>query len=134
MKRYLPPILLAGDVLAIFMFIFLGQIDHETVNRANPILGALPQVFPFVLCWVAAAWLLGAYKLFQPFSLVTFLGRSLTAWLVAAPLGMVLRALLLGRATIPVPFFLVTLAVGGSFLLGWRVLAGLAVQRSQVSA
>lgn len=126
-------ILLAGDLLALFIFIFIGQLDHETVDQANPILGALPQAASFALPWLVAAALLGAYP--SPSSgptshrgdfpgLPRFLARSLNAWLVAAPLGMVLRALLLGRATIPVPFFLVTMGLGGAFLLGWRLIFG----------
>ena len=41
----------------------------------------------------------------------------LAAWLIAAPLGLLLRALLLGAATLIVPFVLVTLSLGGALLL-----------------
>ncbi len=51
-----------------------------------------------------------------------FLGRSALAWVIAAPIGLVLRMLWLGRGGIPIPFLLVTLAAGGLFLLGWRLI------------
>jgi hypothetical protein len=51
----------------------------------------------------------------------------LIAWRVAAPLGVLLRALVLGRDSIPVTFLIVVLGVGGAFVLGWR-LAYLAVR------
>lgn len=126
-------LLLAGDLLALFLFVFIGQLDHETVDQGNPILGALPQALSFMLPWAIAAMLLGAYPSAshaQAWNWRTLLGRGLNAWLVAAPLGMVLRALLLGRATIPVPFFLVTVGVGGAFLLGWRLIFGLLAGRA----
>lgn len=131
MKPMMRIVLPAGDLLALFLFITIGQADHETLDLANQASRTLVQVGAFFVPWVVAAWLLGAYPRNEPPRPGAFLGRSLNAWLVAAPLGMVLRALLLDRATIPVPFFLVTLGVGGAFLLGWRAIFTV-VQRSIV--
>jgi hypothetical protein len=49
-----------------------------------------------------------------------FFGRSLTAWLVAAPLALLLRALLREQAAIIAIFMVVTIGLGGAFLLSWR--------------
>ena len=49
-----------------------------------------------------------------------FFGRSLTAWLIAAPLALLLRAYLHGQATIIVIFMAITMGLGGAFLLIWR--------------
>jgi hypothetical protein len=62
------------------------------------------------------------------------MGRSLNTWLVAAPLGVLLRAALLGRSVIPTPFLAVTLAVGGLFILGWRLLFRLVLARQAGTA
>jgi hypothetical protein len=53
--------------------------------------------------------------------LTPFLGRSALAWVFAAPIGLFIRMLWLDRGGIPIPFLLVTLAAGGLFLLGWRL-------------
>lgn len=119
MNRVSNLILLIGDVLALSLFVFVGQADHRTVNAANPLLGALPNIASLALPWLITAWLLQAYPR-REWSLRSFLGRSLLAWLIAVPIGLAMRALWLGRGGIPVPFLLVTFAVGGLFLVGWR--------------
>ncbi|MCS6844535.1 MAG: DUF3054 domain-containing protein [Caldilineales bacterium] len=122
MKRSFLPLLLVGDLLALLAFVLVGQADHRTLNAANPVLGALPNTLSLAGPWLVLAWLLRAYPRVgrQP-TAPAFLGRSALAWLVAAPLGLAIRALWLGRGGIPVPFLLVTLGAGGLFLLGWRL-------------
>ena len=51
--------------------------------------------------------------------------------MIAAPIGLVLRMLWLDRGGIPIPFLLVTLAAGGLFLLGWRLVFWLIFLRKQ---
>jgi hypothetical protein len=50
-----------------------------------------------------------------------FLARSLVTWLVAAPLGLLLRALVMERAVVPTAFMAAALGFGGLMLLGWRL-------------
>lgn len=113
--------LLAGDVLTLLLFVYIGQRDHELVDVENPVRGVLLAALPFAIAWVGAALALGAYRVtaadLRP--RVAF-GRVLNAWLVAAPLGIVLRALWLDRAVIPTGFVLAALAFGGAMLLAWR--------------
>lgn len=131
MKRYSNLILAAGDLLALLAFVFVGQADHQTINTANPLLGALPNVAPLAATWLLLAVLLRAYpRAGQQPALAGFLGRSALAWLIAAPIGLVIRMLWLGRGGIPLPFLLVTLAAGGLFLLGWRLVYWLVFLRS----
>jgi len=46
----------------------------------------------------------------------------LNTWLVAAPIGILVRSYALGRAVIPTVFLVATLGFGGAFVLGWRAL------------
>lgn len=115
-------LLAAGDLLALLAFVFVGQADHQTINTASPLVGALPNVVPLAAAWLLVAALLRAFpRPGQPLNLAGFLGRSAAAWVIAAPIGLVIRMLWLGRGGIPIPFLLVTLAAGGLFLLGWRL-------------
>lgn len=111
-------ILLAGDWLALALFVFLGQVDHDVVNAGRWLMQTAVLAAP----WTVVALILNAYGLPQDGALRAFLGRSLLAWLVAAPLGLVLRALLQGQSTIIVAFMLVTMGLGGLFLLAWRLI------------
>lgn len=111
-----PFVLLAGDWLALALFVFLGQVDHDVVDAGRWLL----QVAVLAAPWTVVALILDAHRLPEGGALRAFLSRSLLAWLVAAPLGLVLRAVVQGQATIIVAFMLVTMGLGGLFLLGWR--------------
>jgi hypothetical protein len=123
MKRTSNALLAGGDLLALLAFVLVGQADHQTLSAANPLLGALPNVVSLAVPWFVLAVLLRAYpRGAAPPTLPGFLGRSALAWVIAAPIGLAIRMLWLGRGGIPVPFLLVTLAAGGLFLLGWRLI------------
>src|SRR5690554_4740803 len=119
-KRVMKAILLDGDWLAIGLFVLLGQMDHGMFSAA-----ALPRLLQTTVVlaapWTVVAALMGAHRV-EPDARNKwrFLRRSLTAWLVAAPLALLLRAWLQGQASIIVAFFVVTLGLGGVFLLVWR--------------
>ncbi len=115
-------ILLVGDLTALSLFVYIGQRNHETLGALRLLLN----VAAFGAPWVVAAWLVGAFRGGREGRLYgwAFMARSLNAWLIAAPLGVTLRALALGRAAIPTAFALVTLGLGGAFVLGWRLAAG----------
>lgn len=132
MKRYHTLVLLAGDIVALWLFVLVGQADHQTVDKANPLLGALPNVVSLAAPWLVLAWLLRAYpRGSTPPTVAGFMGRSALAWVLAVPLGLVIRMLWLDRGGIPIPFLVVTLAVGGMFLLGWRLIFWLVFLRSR---
>lgn len=116
-NRYTPLILLSGDVLALLLFVYLGQRQHDTLD----LLTLLLQTAAFTLPWVAAGWLLGAFSGSAFLRAPSLLARSTNTWFVAAPLGLLLRAIILDRVVIPVPFFITTLGIGAIFVLGWRL-------------
>ncbi len=116
-------ILLVGDTLTLGLFVYVGQRDHELMDAANPLGGLLNAVWPFLLAWFATAFAVGASQVNGAgMRWRTALGRWLIGWLIAAPMGIVLRALWLDRAVIPTTFLLAALGFGGAMLLTWRVL------------
>jgi hypothetical protein len=134
-KRSLWPTvsLITGDGLALLLFVYLGQREHETLDPARPLVGVMLQTAVFLLPWLVAGWWLGAFTAGagKELSSPAFLSRTLNAWLVAAPLALLLRAFLLDRAVIPTLFLLVTLGLGGAALFTWRLLFLLWQRRSQ---
>jgi hypothetical protein len=120
MKLRAPMILLIGDGVTLCLFVFVGQRDHNVIDALNPVLGVLKTAAPFVVSFVVAAWMLGAYPRadWMPRSLLL---HSLNAWLVAAPFALVLRALLNGQGAIPVIFIVTAVAFGGISLMAWRM-------------
>jgi len=149
LSRFTPLILLVGDLIAVAVFIVIGQRDHNLVNEANPVLGVLMTTAEFAVPWAVAGWLLGAFRMGdhvgaglapaqgdrplrfaagtfgkgRPYA--SFLARSLNTWLVAAPIGILIRSYALGRAVIPTIFLVTTLGFGGTFVLGWRAVFAL---------
>ena len=121
-------ILLLGDLAAITLFVFIGQQDHGTTDVNNPLWGLLRSAFPFLMTWIVVAVVVRAYPARDAISVKTLLLRGLNAWLIAAPLGLLLRAYLFNRGGIPAIFMLLTLLVGGAFVLIWRLLFGLVWQ------
>lgn len=120
MKRYASMILLIGDVIALSLFVFIGQREHETVDPTSPLLGLLPNIVAFAIPWTLAAGWLGALRIDESFRSVPFFARTLNAWLVAALFGLLLRSAILGRAVIPSMFIVATLGFGAVFLFVWR--------------
>lgn len=122
-------ILLLGDLVAILLFVFIGQQDHATTDVNNPVLGLLRAAFPFLITWLIVAPITRAYPSAENITLQRLLVRGLNAWLIAAPLGLLLRAFLFERGGIPAIFMLLTILVAGAFILFWRLLFSLVWQR-----
>ncbi|HSM55461.1 MAG TPA: DUF3054 family protein [Candidatus Sulfomarinibacteraceae bacterium] len=114
-------VLLAGDWLALGLFVFLGQLEHSLLDE-NGVARFLRSAAELVLPWTVVALLMRAHLWPAGQTVTGFLARSLNTWLVAAPLALLIRALLRDQATIPVLFILVMLGLGGLFLLAWRTL------------
>jgi hypothetical protein len=118
--RFAPLILLVGDLIAIVVFVVIGQRDHNLVNEGNPVLGVLITTAEFAVPWAVAGWLLGAFPRSDKLTVRSLLTRSLNTWLVAAPIGILIRSFALGRDVIPMMFLVAALGFGGTFVLGWR--------------
>ncbi len=112
--------LLLGDTLVLVAFVLVGMGNHDTLAQTNAVYRFAVLAGPLLLTWAMAATAQGAWSIAPPLGWREVWGRTLAAWLMAAPLALLLRALLLGSATLIVPFMLVTLGLGGALLLGWR--------------
>lgn len=121
LKRFTPFFLYCGDCLALGAFVYVGQRDHNVINAASPLLGLLPTVLAFCMTWGLVAWWQGALPKAEVLVPRGWLTRSFTAWCIAGPLGIVARAFVLGRDSVPVSFFIAGFVFGGLFVLGWRL-------------
>ena len=121
--------LLLGDAAVLVGFVLIGMNTHNTLETASALVRFAVLAGPLLLAWAGAATALGAWEggPGQPWRAT--LGRPLAAWLIAAPLALLARALLLQSAVVVVAFALVTLGLGGSLLLLWRLVYRLAARR-----
>jgi hypothetical protein len=115
-------VLLIGDILVLALFVFLGETDHA-ISDPQPVLRWVITTVEFAVPWIIAAWVLGAYA--PDLSTKALLGRSLNAWLIAAPMGVLLRSFVNGSAVIIPIFMVVATCIGGIMLLGWRLIYSL---------
>ncbi len=112
-------ILMAGDLAIFVMFALVGRETHAS-SDPNLVVNALPTLLPFVLIWLLVSIPMGVYRpnvyRFVPLTII----RTLAAWIVAGPIALYARALLLARTAIPVPFIVVTMGLNGVMLLAWH--------------
>ena len=106
------------DCCCVLVFVIIGRASH---TKGESLGGIASTAWPF-LAGLAGGWLVArAWR--RPFGL--FPG-GVVVWLGAVILGMVLRVVS-GQGT-AVAFIGVALAFLGLFLLGWRLVAGLATR------
>lgn len=121
-KRNLSPMLVIGDVLALLLFASLGRGSHHESTGFLAIGPVVGTAAPFIVGWYLVAiplHALSADLLHRPRAMLL---RTGGAWLVAWPVTLLLRAIILRRG-IPVSFAIVVLLTNGLLLLGWRLTA-----------
>lgn len=106
------------DAAALVVFACVGLLSHGHGLTAG---GLARDGLPLLAGWFAVALALGAYR--RPTR-----GRLVAAWAVGVPLGVLLRALVLGRELDggQAAFLATTLAFTGLLLTAGRLLLGLA--------
>lgn len=112
-------ILILGDVVIFLFFAFTGRETHAP-GDANLIVNALPTLLTFLIVWLAIAALGRVYRsevITHPRSAVL---HTLIAWIIAAPIAIFMRAILLRRTAIPLIFVTITLWLVGTLLLVWH--------------
>lgn len=114
-------ILLFGDCLALLAFVLVGQLEHGTLTLADPLATMAPLIIPLWTAWIGVSQLMGVGPTKQSNVGARWMIQSLVAWLAAAPLALVLRALWLGHSMIATSFVISGLGFGGLFLLAWRL-------------
>ncbi len=110
-------ILIAGDVIAMVLWVALGLASHRMSD--NWFQNVVRIVAPFLIGWVVVAPFTRVYDLGALRRPFTFMRRSATCWFLATILGLALRATLFGSGFVPV-FAAVTLVVTAVLVLGWR--------------
>jgi Ca2+/H+ antiporter len=119
-----------GDVIVLILFAIIGRASHDVASTAGPVLGTLNTAFPFIVAWLVLAAVLGGFsgKAFYPIGRV--IGRTLLASILAAPLGVLLRAAIQAAPrqfyafrwdSIQPSFILVATLSTSVMLLVWRV-------------
>jgi hypothetical protein len=111
-------ILLAGDLLAIGVFVVAGELQHGRPPAAGTL-----TFLEFAAGWLLAALAVGAYRHDAVSSLPRTVALAGGGWLLGASLGQLIRAVVEPGFYVAQTFFLVTLGVGGILLLTWRLLA-----------
>ncbi len=108
-----------GDVVIFMFFTFTGRETHAP-GDTNLFVNALPTLLPFVIVWFVIAALSRVYRSGVIADLRSAVLHTLIAWLVAAPIAIVIRAILLSRTAIPWQFVAVTIGLVGTLLLVWH--------------
>lgn len=122
---------LVGDLLAIAVFIVMGEISHEYPLLSVRVLGTYAQ---FVLGWLAVAIPVGVYATDYRHRLTRSTALVLGAWLGADVVAQGLRATPLFPGNAALTFATVAFLVGGVLLVAWRLTLALVTSRRQSTA
>lgn len=112
-------VLALGDLLVLASFLTAGSLTHgvDPVNMPGHIAGT---VAPFLVGWVVAAIAVGAYAPGATRTVRTAVLRAAGAWVVAAAIGLALRATPYFHGGAPLSFALVVTGVGVVSFSVWR--------------
>jgi hypothetical protein len=123
-------LLAAGDLSALLLFTLLGRRSHEEGTALG---AALETALPFVAGWAVALitlHLASGRSLPAPRSAVKESVRSAArVWVVAFPVAVLMRALLLGRFN-PWTFYFVAFVTAFALVGVWRVAFALGERHS----
>ena len=112
-----------ADVCCVLIFVVIGRANH---HAGDALAGIVSTSWPFLAGLAAGELATRVWR--QPFALVP---TGAGVWLATVALGQVLRVVA-GQGTAPT-FIVVSLLFLGLFLLGWRLIAWIAVRRISVS-
>jgi len=123
-------VLLVGDIIVFILVTVIGFSTHGTLGTAG--LRILAIFVPFLLAWFAVGPLMGVYR-FELVQNPTWLWLPAWATLIASPLAILLRAVILNVPILP----LFVLIMGGVSAVGMLIWRGLfywfSVRRSQTN-
>ena len=119
--------LAVGDVLVILLFVYAGALNHGEVSfppaGAEGVTTVLAVAAPFLVGWLIAAPLVGAYSAGAVESSKASVPLAVRSWIPAAVIGLLVRA----TPWVPggvAPAFVVVMLVGGAVAVGiWRYVA-----------
>ncbi len=112
-----------ADVCCVLIFVVIGRANH---HAGDALAGVVSTSWPFLAGLADGELATLGWR--QPFALVP---TGVGVWLATVAIGQLLRVLS-GQGT-ALAFVIVSLLFLGLFLLGWRLIAQLAVRRISVS-
>ena len=108
-------VVVVGDIAVFLAFVILGKAEHEiTLGQA-----LFHTALPFGFVWVVSSPWLGGYKASTLYNLSTMAWKIPLIWLLCGLVALVGRALLTNQPLI-LTFVVVSIAVQGVLLIGWR--------------
>eukprot|EP00581_Thalassiosira_minuscula_P013180 CAMPEP_0183730088 /NCGR_PEP_ID=MMETSP0737-20130205/31945_1 /TAXON_ID=385413 /ORGANISM="Thalassiosira miniscula, Strain CCMP1093" /LENGTH=222 /DNA_ID=CAMNT_0025962475 /DNA_START=25 /DNA_END=693 /DNA_ORIENTATION=+ len=124
-KIYTPldrPLLAVIDTISLTIFAAIGKSSHSDDGSLD-LVAVLVTAFPFITAWLATSPLTGVYSPDdRDNNIAVSTGLKVAkGWILAVPLGIVLRGVIKGYAP-PVPFVIVTLISTLVILAGVRIL------------
>ncbi len=119
--------LVVGDLLVLSGLLLMGSLRHNENPIETPLLFA-DTVAPFLVGWIVASLLVGAYSKRarqSPRAAALFGGGT---WIVASLIGAGLRATSLFHGDSPLSFVLVVTGIGLVFFVIWRGVVAVVTQ------
>ncbi len=110
----------AGDVAALALFVIVGEYTHGISPFEYPNI-ALDSFLPFLIAWLIAAPLTGAYSRDARSSIRSAAVYETVAWFFANALGQLIRASPYFHGGTGKEFFVISFVYGLLFLLPWRI-------------
>ncbi len=123
-------ILIVGDIIVLYLFMMFGRMSHE---ESLHLLAVSETAAPFVVGWLIASVLVGAYRLEKIQTYAGSAQRAVLAWVIGIPLGFIVRALILQR-WFHWTFIAITMVGTLLFILAWRLAFTYWMQKKRGSA
>jgi FlaA1/EpsC-like NDP-sugar epimerase len=112
--------LVTGDMFVLILFVLLGRASHSVQAGQGALMAFVNTAAPFILAWVLVGTVVGMYSGRALYPLGRVIWRTALADLIAAPLGVVMRAVWLARP-VAASFVVVAMLVTLVMMLIWRV-------------
>lgn len=116
--------LAVGDVLAITLFVSVGEYTHgyDPIADAGRVVGTL---LPFLLGWALVAGVGGLYARSATRSIRRTVAVTFGGWIVAVAVAQLLRSTTVFHGDAALAFAIVSVVIGGTLLCLWRTAATL---------
>jgi hypothetical protein len=113
-------LLAVGDFLCFMIFAAIGRRSHGEAAGLTALLSIFLTALPFIVAWFLVAPLVGAFKrdvVADPRKMAL---RTIIAWLIAWPIGLLFRGIFVDHAVPPLTFALIVLVFNAAILEVWR--------------
>ena len=107
-------ILATGDIASLLIFATIGRISH---GEAMTFIDSFGTALPFIIGFTGASVVSGGYGTSAITSPITTAARS---WVTGIPAGLVIRSIIKGGYVPETTFIVISMAVTGVFVIGWR--------------